>query len=188
MADGRVEVVTWTLETTDAAQVRPAVEPADAPLLLSAGRPAPELSRFFYTLVGADWSWTDRLGCTPEQWLAWVDRPEHHLVTAWTDGVPAGYYELDAASYGGSHDPSEAAGPGSVELAYFGLAPIGIGRGWGRWFLATALRHAWSLPGTRRVWVHTCSLDHPRALANYEAAGLVRCGETRHEQPVAPRA
>lgn len=176
MAEGRVEVVTWTLGTTDPAEVRAAPVPDDAPLLLPAGLPAPELSRFFYTLVGAEWSWTDRLGWTPQQWLAWVDRPGHHLVTAWTDGVPAGYYELDADSDGGV--------PGSVELAYFGLAPVGIGRGWGRWFLATALRHAWALPGTRRVWVHTCSLDHPRALANYEAAGLVRCGETRHEQLV----
>jgi hypothetical protein len=26
--------------------------------------------------------------------------------------------------------------------------------------------------GTRRVWVHTGSLDHPCALANYQARGL----------------
>lgn len=176
MSTAEVEVVTWSLELTDPAGLRDVPEPDDAPLLLPAGRPAPELSRFFYGLVGADWSWTDRLGWTPEQWTAWVDRPEHHLVTAWTDGVPAGYYELDAGSDGGV--------PGSVELAYFGLAPAAIGRGWGGWFLRTALAHALSLPGTTRVWVHTCSLDHPRALANYERSGLVRFAETRHTQAV----
>lgn len=176
MGTGTVEVVTWTLEATDPAQLRTVHAPRDAPLLLRAGSPAPELSRFFYTLVGADWTWTDRLGWTPQQWTAWVDRPEHRLVTAWTDGVPAGYYELDAGSDGGV--------PGSVELAYFGLAPRGIGRGWGAWFLATALADAWSLPGATRVWVHTCSLDHPRALANYERSGLAVVGESRHTQEV----
>lgn len=171
-----VEVVTWTLEMTDPGQLRPVEPPADAPSLLVAGRPAPELSRFFYTLVGADYAWTDRLGWTPQQWTAWADRPGCRLVSAWTDGVPAGYFELDADSDDGV--------PGSVELAYFGLAPRAIGRGWGGWFLRTALAHAWALPGTRRVWVHTCSLDHPRALANYERSGLVRVRESRHTQEV----
>jgi hypothetical protein len=26
--------------------------------------------------------------------------------------------------------------------------------------------------GATRVWVHTCSLDHPSALANYQARGM----------------
>ena len=167
-----VEVVTWTLEMTDPAALRDVPTPDDAPLLMPAGRPAPELSRFFYGLVGADWTWTDRLAWTPEQWTAWSDRPGCHLVTAWTDGVPAGYFELDQDSLDGV--------PGSVEVAYFGLAPRAIGRGWGAWFLRTAIARAWELPGTQRVWLHTCSLDHPRALANYERSGLVRVRESRH--------
>jgi GNAT superfamily N-acetyltransferase len=175
-----VEVVTWTLEMTDPAALRPVATPDDAPLLLPAGPPAPELSRFFYALVGADYAWTDRLVWTPERWTAWADRPGHHLVTAWTDGVPAGYFELDADSDDGV--------PGSVELAYFGLAPRAVGRGWGGWFLRSALAHAWSLPGTTRVWVHTCSLDHPRALPNYERSGLSRVRESRHTREVSPSA
>ena len=161
---GPTPVTTWYLEMTDPAQLRPGRVPPAEPTVLVAGRPAPELSRLFYGLVGADWSWTDRLGWTDEQWAAWVGRPGHHLATAWADGVPAGYYELDQVG-------------ADVELAYFGLAPGFLGRGLGGWWLTRALRHAWELPGARRVWVHTCTLDGPAALANYEARGLRRYRE-----------
>ena len=58
-----------------------------------------------------------------------------------------------------------------VEIAYFGLLPAFHGRGWGGALLEHALRRGFELGG--RVWVHTCSLDGPHALANYEARGLV---------------
>jgi GNAT superfamily N-acetyltransferase len=161
------DVVTWSLQMLAADRLRPSAEPADPPLLMTAERPAPELARFFYTLVGARWSWTDRLAWPDERWVAWVERPEHHLVTGWHDGAPAGYYELE-------QQPD-----GVVEIAYFGLAPAAIGRGWGGWLLSRAAERAWQLPGTRRIWVHTCSLDHPHALANYQARGFVRFRETR---------
>ena len=61
---------------------------------------------------------------------------------------------------------------GLVEIAYFGLLPEAIGRGLGRWWLAEVLAEAWRLPGTRRVWVHTCTLDGPAALSTYERRGL----------------
>ena len=76
------------------------------------------------------------------------------------DGEDAGYAELE--------QPSD----GNVEIAYFGLLPEAIGRGLGRWWLAQVLAEAWRLPGTRRVWVHTCTLDGPAALATYEGRGL----------------
>ena len=80
------------------------------------------------------------------------------------DGQEAGYAELDRSE------------PGEVRLMYFGLMPGFIGRGLGRWFLRWAVARAWSYaPG--RVWVDTCTLDHPRALGNYEAAGFRRYGE-----------
>ena len=165
---GAIEVLTWSLEMRDAGDVRLEARIADPPLLLEARRPAPELSAFFYGLVGAAPSWTDRAAWTTEQWRGWVDRPQLHLVTAWDNGAPAGYYELEQQA------------DGDVELAYFGLAPEVRGRGLGGWLLARALRHAWRLPGTRRVGVHTCSLDSPAAVHNYESRGMVRF-DTVHE-------
>ena len=58
-----------------------------------------------------------------------------------------------------------------VEIVYFGLLPAHTGSGIGGWALTEATRRAWAM-GAKRVWVHTCNLDHPGALANYRARGF----------------
>ena len=156
---GVVEVVVTDLEMTDPAQLRPGREPDVVPRLVRAERPSPELSRFFYRTVGGDWYWVDRLGWTRDEWVAWVTAPGHELWTGWVDGVPAGYFELDRQDDG-------------VELAYFGLVDGFGGQGLGGWLLTRAIERAWAVDGTRRVWVHTCTLDGPHALANYRARGF----------------
>jgi GNAT superfamily N-acetyltransferase len=120
---------------------------------------SPELSRWLYLAVGSEWWWHSRLGWDRERWLAWLDRPEVETWIGYLRGTPAGYFELEA-------QPG-----GDVELVYFGLLPAFIGQGLGAELLTAAVACAWQV-ATRRVWVHTCSLDHPRALANYEARGF----------------
>jgi GNAT superfamily N-acetyltransferase len=73
--------------------------------------------------------------------------------------APAGYFEL-------KRHPDQ-----SIEIAYFGLLPEYIGRGWGKYLLTEAVRTAWSM-GPQRVWLHTCTLDHPAALPNYLRRGF----------------
>lgn len=81
-----------------------------------------------------------------------------------------------------------------VEIRYLGLAEQAIGRGLGGLLLEHGISAAWSVPGRSdlppvvRVWVHTCSLDGPAALANYRARGLVVCGteETDEDVPGQP--
>jgi len=157
-------VVVTDLEMTSPDQLRPAREPKVEASLVRAGRPAPELSRFFYRAVGGDWYWLDRIGWTRDEWLAWVSAPGYELWTCWVDGVPAGYVELDRRD------------DGSCEIAYFGLLPDFAGLGLGGWLLTRATERAWAVAGTRRVWVHTCELDSPVALANYRARGFEPCG------------
>ena len=137
--------------------------------------PCPELSRFFYTAVGGDWLWVDRLDWTYAEWLAWVMRPGYELWIAYAAGTPAGYFELQ-----------EEAG-NDVELAFFGLLPQFIERGWGSALLVLAIERAWAKPA-RRVWLHTCSFDHPKALANYIARGfrVTRTETHPKEMPAAP--
>jgi GNAT superfamily N-acetyltransferase len=161
--DGAVAVDVWDYEMTDPASLRPAAAPRVEAVLLRAEVPAAELSRFFYGVVGGPWSWVDRRAWTIEQWTEWVSGPGHRLVTCWVDGAPAGYYELEAVD-------------GEVELAYFGLVERCFGMGLGSWLLADAITTAWAIPGTRRVWLHTCSLDGPNARSNYERRGFVECG------------
>ena len=121
--------------------------------------PCPELNRFLYMAVGSDWWWYSRLDWNRERWLAYVDRPELETWVGYLSGTPAGYFELE--SQAGSQ----------VELAYFGLLPSFIGRGLGGELLSAAIDRAWQLR-PERVWVHTCTLDHPRALQTYQSRGF----------------
>ena len=119
-----------------------------------------QFSRFLYQLVGENWQWIDRLSWSDEQWKAYAENDNLRLWVAYHRGSPAGYYELQQQD------------GGNVEIAYFGLVPRFIGQGFGGYLLSQALKSAWNWKGTKRVWVHTCSLDHPSALGNYTARGL----------------
>jgi GNAT superfamily N-acetyltransferase len=121
--------------------------------------PSPELNRFLYQTVGSPWWWHERLVWDRDRWMLWLDRPEVETWIAYLAGTPAGYFELEA-------QPG-----GEVEIVYFGLLPSFIGRGLGAELLWGAVARGWQL-ATRRVWVHTCTLDHPRALPNYRARGF----------------
>ena len=117
-------------------------------------------NRFLYQLVGADWQWIDKLSWTDEQWQAFAENDNLRTWVAYYKGALAGYYELQQQQ------------GGDVEIAYFGLAPAFIGKGFGGYLLTRAIQSAWQWAGTRRVWVHTCTLDHPGALNNYRARGM----------------
>lgn len=140
--------------------------------------PMPELNRFFYTAVGGGWHWIDRLTWTYADWLKYLNRAELETWVVSEEGIPAGYFELEIQP------------DADVEIVYFGLLPQFVERGIGGWALSEAIDKAWAM-GARRVWVHTCNLDHPRALANYLARGFrVFKTETKTqdlpEQPAGP--
>ncbi|HYF62624.1 MAG TPA: GNAT family N-acetyltransferase [Herpetosiphonaceae bacterium] len=151
-------VTTYHLEMLDRAELRPASAPALALEVHPVAPPSPELARFFYSAVGGDYFWIDRLGWSYGRWQAHLGRPEVEMWIGTHAGVPVGYFELE-------RQPEDA-----VEITYFGLLPQWIGRGLGGALLTAAIERAWA--GARRVWVHTCSLDGPAALANYQARGF----------------
>ena len=118
-----------------------------------------QFNRFLYLTVGSGWDWTDRCVWSDEQWREYVESDHLRTFGAYYDGAPAGYYELRRDEDNG------------VEITYFGLLPAFIGRGFGAALLTSALKEAWGM-SPARVWVHTCTLDHPAALANYQARGM----------------
>jgi GNAT superfamily N-acetyltransferase len=125
-------------------------------------------NRDLYFRVGEQWEWMHRRPWTPEQWQCYAAAPELQTFAAYHDGVLAGYYEL--------RRESEPDGRTAIEIAYFGLLPEFIGRGLGGALLTSAIEKAWSRRGgiaPKRVWVHTCNRDHPQALANYKARGML---------------
>lgn len=163
----RAHVTTHYLETTSRGQIRGRTLEASICQIAKVDPPSPELSRFFYTAIGGDWYWIDRLPWTYQQWLDDVARPNRETWILAVRGVPAGYYELELAPETG------------VEVVYFGLLPAYVGQGLGGVMLTNALYRGWdwlkteSAATAQRVWLHTCSLDHPTALAHYQARGLV---------------
>lgn len=164
----KVEVTTWYLEMLALDQLR-SVEPPEGEVHVErADIPSPELSRFLYTAVGGDWYWLGRLDWDYAQWLAYLDRPAVETLVLYLSGTPAGYIELEVQA------------DDNVEIAYFGLLPAFIGRGLGGYLLSVGTARAWA-QGAKRVWVHTCSLDGPTALANYKARGFVVYNERRDE-------
>jgi ribosomal protein S18 acetylase RimI-like enzyme len=169
----RFDVTVWYLQMHEAPARSEAVPP-EGVSVVRAMSPSTHFYRYLYETVGAPWLWVERRRMPDEELAAILLDDDVHLYVAYSNGVPAGYFELDARR------------PLEVEIAYFGLMPEQIGRGLGRWMMQECLARAWALPGSARVWVHTCSLDHPRALGNYEAAGMVRY-DVREETVWDPR-
>ena len=152
-------VTTTHLEMTDRAKLKPARRASLDFQLVRAEIPCPELNRFLYAAVGARWWWYSRLPWDYARWFAYLDRPELETWVAYVSGTPAAYFELERQD------------GANVEIVYFGVMPRFIGKGLGGALLHAAGSRAWDM-GASRVWVHTCTLDHPQALKNYQARGF----------------
>jgi GNAT superfamily N-acetyltransferase len=154
-----VEVTRTYLEMRSPGDLSPAARPQEALGLERIESCPGSFFRYLYAEVGRAYHWTDRLSWTGEQVRAHLADPAVSLWLLMSRGAPAGYFELRA------HDDR------SVEIAYFGLLPEFLGRGWGGHLLTRAVEAAWeSRP--ERVWLHTCTLDHPAALPNYLKRGF----------------
>ncbi|HKS31787.1 MAG TPA: GNAT family N-acetyltransferase [Chthoniobacterales bacterium] len=119
-------------------------------------------NRDLYFRVGEQWDWIDKRSWTDDRWKEYATARGLRTFAGYYDDVLAGYYEL------------RQDGESGVEIAYFGLLPDWIGRGLGGALLTSAIEGGWRMePAPTRVWVHTCNRDHPQALANYQARGMI---------------
>lgn len=128
-------------------------------VLLKLRQPPVHFYRYLYNTVGRDHVWVERRRMSDEALAAIVQDERVEIYVLYCDGAPAGYFELDLRK------------PPDAELAYFGLISDFIGRGFGGYLLATAIDTAWS-KSIERLWVHTNTLDHPRALPLYQKMGF----------------
>ena len=158
VADTQVATIVTSLEMRDKPPLRPM---PDSRLRLAEWvRPSPDKYRALFRRVGEPWLWFSRLVMDEARLLDIIHDPDVSIYAV-TDasGIEVGMLELDFRE------------PNACELSYFGLVPELAGRGNGRWLMAHALHLAW-IKWIDRVWVHTCTLDHPRALGFYLAAGF----------------
>jgi GNAT superfamily N-acetyltransferase len=152
------EVTVWHLQTVAASELKAKPPVAGIEIEEAKCKQWP-LNRFLYQFVGDAWQWTDKLSWTNEQWQTYAEADDLRTWIALEGGSPAGYFELQMQA------------GNTVEICYFGLGPNFIGRGLGGHLLSRAIEEAWNW-GAERVIVNTCSLDHPGALANYQARGM----------------
>jgi len=170
-----VDVTTTYLQLNSRAELRAATLDDPDLLLLEAREPLVSFYRFLYDAVGRDYAWLDRLEWPDERLLAHLSRLSVTLLVLHARGTPAGYIELDS-------EPEDA-GETGTEIVHFGLIPHFHGRGLGKHLLSVGVAHAFDA-GAARVWLHTCTLDSPHALANYQGRGFSMYKTTQHAETI----
>lgn len=168
VAAGDLACVVTSLEMRHAPETSRRLLPeTDVPVQLARWKDAaPDKYRMLYRRVGSPWLWWSRLALDDGALSSIIHDPEvavHAVIDR--ARVEVGMLELDFRV------------PGECEIAFFGLVPGATGKGLGKWLMRRALQIAWR-PGVERVWVHTCTLDHPRALGFYVAQGFVPFGRS----------
>ena len=117
-----------------------------------------QLNKFFYKNVGKNHHWVDRLVWTEKQWTEYVSNKKVKTYILKKQDELAGYFELILHQ-------------NEIEIAYLGLLEEYQNKKLGSFLLSSAIKNSFSYQ-TKRVWVHTCSLDHKNALSNYIARGM----------------
>ena len=131
-------------------------------------KPSIDFYRNIYAEVGLPWLWYERTEMTDEELFKIISDDRVEIYVLYVDGEAAGFAELDSRQPP-NHDLRD------IHLAYFGLASGYLGRGLGTFFIASIINIAWA-KDIRRIWLRTCSLDHPAALPTYLKAGFVIYG------------
>jgi GNAT superfamily N-acetyltransferase len=157
VAPGQLAQVVTFLQMTEP----PALVGAEACLALLTRLSGDDLDgyRKLFRQVGEDWLWSSRLEMSDAKLRALLGSPQVEAYAVQNEGESIGLLELDFRE------------AGTCELAFFGLVRDAIGRGFGRRLMNEAIARAWAKP-IRRFWVHTCTLDHPSALAFYRRSGF----------------
>jgi GNAT superfamily N-acetyltransferase len=154
---GKIAAVVTHLEMT--ARPAPRPDPAGAWSLRRVEMPPLDWFRDLYRRVGEEWLWFSRIRMPDAELSAIIHSPMVEVYALEQEGRDEGLLELDFRD------------AGQCEIAFFGITAKLIGSGAGRWLMNRALELAWFRP-IGRVWVHTCTFDHPAALAFYQRSGF----------------
>ena len=116
-----------------------------------------DLNKFFYKQIGKKHQWVDRLIWQDKNWVEYVSNKNLKTFILQKNNDFVGYFEL-------------LFNKNECEIAYFGILEEFIGNGYGGFLLSEAIRIGFK--NANRIWVHTCSLDHPNAIENYKSRGM----------------
>jgi len=158
---GRIANVVTYLEMTERPAPAAAPDGAGDRTVRHVEKPDLDSYRDLYRRIGTDWLWFSRAVMSDDELRALLAKPTTEIHFLEQDGVPIGLAELHHGE----------GGPANVEIAMFGVVPEATGTGAARQLMNAALAVAWG-GGTERVWLHTCSFDHPAALRFYRRSGF----------------
>ena len=119
-----------------------------------------QLNKFFYKEIGKKHSWTDRLVWDDKKWIDYLENSGVNTYILKNNKDFIGYFEQ-------IFDKDKL----DCEIAYFGILEEYIGKKLGGYLLSEAIKISFNI-GSKRIWVHTCSLDHKNALQNYLSRGM----------------
>ena len=120
-----------------------------------------QINKFFYKNIGKKHRRTDRLVWSDNDWIKYVSNKKVETYILKINNDLAGYFELIFHS-----EIKE------IEIAYFGLLEEYHNKKIGGYLLSEAIKKSFLRNEIKRVWVHTCTLDHKNALKNYLARGM----------------
>ncbi len=163
---GKIAVVVTCLEMFEKPALRPVKGDVAGLALKHVTKPDLAWYRDLFRAVGTDLLWFSRLRMADKTLAAIIHSPDVEVYALERNGKPEGLLELDFRE------------DGQCELAFFGLTPALVGTAAGRMLMNAALERAFTRP-ISRLWVHTCTLDHPNALPFY-----IRSGFTPYERMV----
>lgn len=110
-------------------------------------------------LIGEEWLWYSPLVMPEADLAALLRDPRREVHALERDGETVGIGELDRRV------------AGEAEISFFGVAASEFGTGAARTLMNRTLERAFR-DGTRRVWLHTCTFDHPAAVPFYLKSGF----------------
>ena len=119
-----------------------------------------QLNKFFYKQIGQNHHWNDRLVWDDKKWIDYVSNKNIFTFVLKDNENIAGFFEL-------IYHKNKF----EIEIAYFGLLKGFMDKKLGGYMLTEAIKISFSYK-VKRVWVHTCSLDHKNALNNYLDRGM----------------
>lgn len=165
MASGSVETVVTYLEMAPPPHAPPEPEAPAGAAVVRLARPGVTEYRARYERAGRAWTWTARTLMADAALRDILEDARVEVFALRIHGAEAGYVELDGRT------------PPELELAYLGIFPEFLGRGLGRFLLTWTIAYAWRERSPSRLWVHTCTLDHPAALPLYRKLGFTPYAE-----------
>jgi GNAT superfamily N-acetyltransferase len=157
--NGCIAAIVTHLEMTAPAQVNTPQPPRSGLTLDPVPNPEVDWYLRLYRAVGEEWLWASRLFLTDHDLAAIIQHPDVAIYAIRDGEREIGIVELDWRE------------PPDCEIVFFGLIAGELGQGLGRWAMAEVQRLAFG-GGARRLWLHTCTLDHPGAVQFYQAQGF----------------